>query len=77
MHYLLLAAILIENYQHKTSLGNYTGLHTTYHKNGNMKVNVYIRNGEYDGAYLEYDMNGKLIIEKNYDQGVHIMISRV
>jgi hypothetical protein len=68
---------LIENYQHKTSLGNYTGLHTTYHKNGNMKVNVYIRNGEYDGVYLEYNIDGKLIIEQNYEQGVHILISRV
>ena len=31
-----------------------------------MKRNVYIKNGKFDGQYLEYDENGKLIIQANY-----------
>jgi antitoxin component YwqK of YwqJK toxin-antitoxin module len=56
----------IEEKQYNTIKKKFTGLHTSWYKNGRMKCNVYIKNGKFDGQYLEYDENGNLTVQANY-----------
>lgn len=62
----------IEKKQYINNKKSYTGLHTSWYKNGRMKVNIFIRNGKFDGQYLEYDEDGKIIIRGEYKLGVII-----
>ena len=51
---------------------NYTGLHTQWYKSGRMFRNVYIKNGQFDGQYLEYNDDGDLKVHALYSNGIII-----
>jgi len=59
-----------KQYINKKNKNSYIGLHTSWYKNGKMKCNVYIKNGKFDGQYLEYDEDGKLKVYKLYSGGI-------
>jgi antitoxin component YwqK of YwqJK toxin-antitoxin module len=56
----------IKEKQYLNKKHKFTGLHTEWYKDGRMKRNVYIKNGKFDGQYLEYDKNGNLTVQANY-----------
>lgn len=60
----------IEENQYCTKKQKFTGLHTSWYKTGKMKYNVYIKDGKFDGKYLEYNENGEIKMQSEYCLGV-------
>ena len=56
----------IEENQYNTKKQKFTGLHTSWYKTGKMKCNVYIKDGKFDGQYLEYDEDGEIKMKAEY-----------
>ena len=59
-----------KQYINKKKNKTYTGLHTSWYKTGKMKRNVYIKDGKFDGQYLEYDEDGVLKVCAIYSNGI-------
>jgi len=56
----------IEENQYCTKKQKFTGLHTSWYNTGKMKRNVYIKDGKFDGQYLEYNENGEIKMKAEY-----------
>ena len=62
----------IEDNQYINKKYKYTGLCTVWYKTGRMMYNVYIKNGQFDGKYLEYNEDGQIKSNSEYCSGVLI-----